>query len=143
MHLLVRPVPCLNKLEPSLKTLIQPLLKQKTGTSQNQNLQGDIFKRVFVPKSLDNLRPSGNLLYFIDNKKIFPKRLCLKSGLLPLALQPRKRIYAKPLRKSVCKRFGIMLQSLLDGSCLANLARPGNNLNPKPFLIQTARCKLH
>ena len=135
MHLLVRPVPCLNKLEPSLKTLIQALLKQETGTSQNQNLQGYVFKRVFVPESLDNLRPSGNLLYFIDNKKILPKRLCLKSGLLPLALQPRKGIYAQALCKTVCKRLGIMLQGLLDSRRLANLSRPGNNLNSKPFLI--------
>ena len=32
-----------------------------------------------------------------------------------------------------------MLQRLLDSRRLANLSRPGDNLNPKPFLIQTAR----
>ena len=143
MHLLVGPVPCLNKLESPLQTFVQPLLQQKAGTSKNQNLQGDIFKRVFIPKPLNNLRPPGNLLYFIYNKEILPKRLCLKSGFLPLALQPRKGIYAQALCKSVCERFTVMIQCLLDGSCLANLSRSCDNLNPKPFLTQTTRNKFY
>ena len=135
MHLLVGPVPCLNELKAPLKTLIQALLEQETRTSENQNLQGNIFERIFVPESLNNLRPPDNLLYFIDNEEIFPKRLRLKSGLLPLALYPSKGIYAKPLCKSVCERFTIMLQGLLYGSRLANLPGAGDNLNSKPFLI--------
>ena len=128
-------MPCLNEFKAPLKTLIQALLKQETRTPENQNLQGNIFERIFVPKSLDDLGPPYNLLYFIDNKKIFPKRLCLKPSLLPLALQPCKGVYAQSLCKSVCERLAIMLQGLLDGSRLANLPGPGDNLNPKPFLI--------
>ena len=123
-------MPDINHFKPPGQTLFKPLLKQQTRTPKQTDFQLDMVETVLVPHPLDNLRPSLDLLDFVNDQQVSAIRLGPRPCRIPFCGKPIQRRKPKPLRQFVGVPSVIPGNSLLNRSGLSNLTRPGNNLYP-------------
>ena len=129
-HLAQGPVRQPHDLEAPRQALGQTPAQQQRRRTEDHDTQREPGDRVLVPEPFDCLRPAGDLLDLVEgeNRTTVPGAARLRPRLRPALGDPRTIAQCGLVGRDVRARRANRTKNLQDQGALADLARPGDNL---------------